>query len=153
MNLKQIFGKVADSANIKDIDNIVRIMSELAREHGLSFKSIGVGNKIECRIDKYKFSFGIDGDLADIASNVKLKVNELSEHLYEKAYYEDDELLSELYMDKYEKIEGWVADVDEHLADFSNEDDTNKDYKNTLKYHESYSDEDGEIETDEPYPL
>ena len=101
----------------------------------------------------YIFSFGIDGDLADIASNVELKLNELTEQLYEKAYYEDDELLSELYMDKYEKIEGWVVDVDEHLADFSNEDDTTKDYKNTLKYHESYSEEDGELEPLEPEPL
>lgn len=146
MNLKQIFGRVADSANIKDIDNIVRVMSELAREHGLSFKSRGVGNKIECRIGSYTFSFDIDGDIADIASNVESKLNELTEQLYEKAYYEDDELLSELYMDKYEKIEGWVVDVDEHLADFSNEDDTTKDYNNTLKYHESYSDEDDVLE-------
>ena len=145
MNLKKIFGRVADSANIKDIDNIVRIMSELAREHGLSFRSRGIGDKIECRISSYRFSFGIDGDIADIASNVELKLNELTEQLYEKAYYENDELLSELYMDKYEKIEGWVVDVDEHLADYSNEDDTTKDYKNTLKYHESYSDEDGEL--------
>lgn len=43
MNLKKIFGRVSDSANIKDIDNIVRIMSELAREHGLQFKCKGRG--------------------------------------------------------------------------------------------------------------
>lgn len=153
MNLKQIFGRVSDSANIKDIDNIVRIMSELAREHGLSFRSRGVGDKIECRIGSYRFSFGIDGDIEDIASNVELKLNELSEQLYEKAYYEDDEPLSEIYIDKYEEIEGWIVDVDEHLADFSNEDDTTKDYKNTIKYHESYSDEDDELETYEPEPL
>ena len=56
MNLKKIFGRVADSANIKDIDNIVRIMSELAREHGLSFRSRGVGDKIECRVGSYIYS-------------------------------------------------------------------------------------------------
>lgn len=153
MNLKQIFGRVSDSANIKDIDNIVRIMSELAREHGLSFKSKGVGDKIECRIGSVKFSFGIDGDITDIAKHLSWELTDLSENLYKKAYYEDDELLSDMYMDEFDNIEDWIVDVDEHLADISNEDDTTKDYKNTLKYHESYSDEDGEHETDEPDPL
>ena len=46
MNLKQMFGRVSDSANIKDIDNIVRMLSELARENELQFKSKGVGKSI-----------------------------------------------------------------------------------------------------------